>query len=121
MSTQMQTQYAAGDAPADSSEEPLSIYISRVFRAPRERVFNAWTKPEMLRKWGGPDEWAVLEAISDPRPGGEYRTVVRGMRPAQSPDDKPVEVTGASWGVYLDVVPYSLVRFTWNADWLRTR
>ena len=35
----------------------------------------------------------------------------------RSADDHPVEVTGASWGVYLDAEPYSLVRFTWNADW----
>ena len=43
--------------------------------------------------------------------------VVRGTPQPRSADDKPVEVTGASWGVYLDVEPYSLVRFTWNADW----
>jgi len=117
MSTPMQTQYAAGDAVADSSEEPLSVYISRVFRAPRQRIFDAWIKPEMLLKWRGPERWEVLEASSDPKPGGLHRVVVRGMLPAQSPDDKPAEVTAASWGVYLDVDPYSLIRFTWNADW----
>ncbi len=110
-----QMQYAG--APADLSEEPLSVYISRVFRAPRERVFNAWTKPEQMLQWRGPEGFEVLEAHSDPRPGGEHRVVVRGTPHPRSPEDKPVEVTGASWGVYLDVDPYSLVRFTWNADW----
>ena len=43
--------------------------------------------------------------------------VVRGTPPPRSPGDKPVEVTGASRGVYLDFEPYSLLRFTWNADW----
>jgi uncharacterized protein YndB with AHSA1/START domain len=117
MSTATRTQYAGGSAVADSSAEPLTVYISRTLRAPRERVFEAWTKPEQLLKWRGPEEWEVLEAISDARPGGQHRTVVRGTPRPASPEQKPVEVTGASWGVYLDVDPYSLVRFTWNADW----
>ena len=110
-----QMQYAG--APADLAEEPLSVYISRVFRAPRKRVFDAWTKPEQMLQWRGPEGWQIVEAHSDPRSGGEHRVVVRGTPPPRSPGDKPVEVTGASWGVYLDVEPYSLVRFTWNADW----
>jgi uncharacterized protein YndB with AHSA1/START domain len=110
-----QMQYAG--APADLAEEPLSVYISRVFRAPRQRVFDAWTKPEQMLQWRGPEGWQVLEAHSDPRSGGEHRVVVRGTPPPRSPGDKPVEVTGASRGVYLDFEPYTLLRFTWNADW----
>ncbi len=110
-----QMQYAG--APADLAEEPLSVYISRVFRAPRQRVFDAWTKPEQMLQWRGPEGWQVLEAHSDPRSGGEHRVMVRGTPLPKSPDDKAVEVTGSSWGVYLDVEPHTLVRFTWNADW----
>jgi len=110
-----QMQYAG--APAELAEEPLSIYISRTFRAPRQRVFEAWTKPEQILKWRGPEGWTVVEAHSDPRPGGEHRVVVRGTHEPRSKDDRPVELTGASWGTYLDVEPYSLVRFTWRADW----
>ena len=110
-----QMQYAG--APADLAEEPLSVYINRTFRAPRQRVFDAWTKPEQMLRWRGPEGWEALEAISEPKPGGQHRTVVRGTPKPRSADDHPVEVTGASWGVYLDVEPYSLVRFTWNADW----
>jgi len=116
-----QMQYAG--APADLAEEPLSVYISRVFRAPRQRVFDAWTKPEQMIKWRGPEGFEVLDAQSEPKPGGAHRVVVRGTPKPRSEDAQfgvdwtPVEVTGASWGVYLDVDPYSLVRFTWNADW----
>jgi uncharacterized protein YndB with AHSA1/START domain len=116
-----QMQYA-GD-PADLAEEPLSIYISRIFRAPRQRVFDAWTRPEMMLKWRGPEGWETLEAESDLRVGGKHRVVVRGTPRPRSEDEKfgvdwkPVEVTGASHGVYLDVDPISLVRFTWIADW----
>jgi glutathione S-transferase len=108
------TQYATGSAMAEDS---LSVHIHRVLRAPRERVFDAWTKAEQLHQWRGPEGWVVLEAQSDPRPGGQHRVVVRGMPRPSSPDDKPVEKTGASHGVYLDVVPYELIRFTWLADW----
>jgi uncharacterized protein YndB with AHSA1/START domain len=110
-----QLQYAG--APAELAEEPLSVYISRVFRAPRQRVFDAWIKPEQMLQWRGPEGWQVLEAHSDPRPGGEHSVVVRGTPPPRSPGDKPFEATGASLGVYLDFEPYTLLRFTWNADW----
>ena len=73
--------------------------------------------PNKCSQWRGPEGFQVLEAHSDPRPGGKHRVVVRGTPPPRSPEDKPVEVTGASSGVYLDVDPYSLVRFTWIADW----
>ena len=111
------TQMEYAGAPADLAEEPLSVYISRVFRAPRERVFDAWTKPEQMLQWRGPEGWRIIETHSNLKPGGEHRVVVRGTPPPRSAEDKPVEVTGASWGVYLDVEPYTLVRFTWNADW----
>lgn len=118
MSTATQTQLAAGSVvEPDQSEEPLSVYISRVFRAPRERVFDAWTKPEQMRRWLGPEGFEAIEVSSDPRPGGMHRVVMRGTPLPKSPEDKPVEVTGTSSGVYLDVEPYTLVRFTWNADW----
>jgi uncharacterized protein YndB with AHSA1/START domain len=111
------TQMQPAGASADLAEEPLSVYISRTFRAPRQKVFDAWTKPEQMLQWRGPEGWQALEADSDPRPGGKHRVVVRGTPPPRTPEDKPVEVTGACWGVYLDVDKYTLVRFTWNADW----
>jgi uncharacterized protein YndB with AHSA1/START domain len=118
MTTAAQAQNVAGSAIAsDLSQEPISVYISRVFRAPRERVFNAWTKPEQMLRWRAPGGWEVIEVHSDPRPGGEHRVVIRGTPQPKSPGDTPVEVAAASWGVYLDVEPYVLLRFTWWADW----
>ena len=112
------TQYASGSAAEpDLSQEPLSVYITRVFRAPRERVFEAWTKPEQMLKWRGPEGWTVVEAHSDLKPGGEHRVVVRGVPQSKLFGEVSGEVTGASYGTYLDVEPYSLIRFTWNADW----
>jgi uncharacterized protein YndB with AHSA1/START domain len=51
------------------------IEITRVYRAPRERVWAAWTEPEQLAAWWGKRGWtARLDTIVlDVRPGGTFR------------------------------------------------
>ncbi|HUQ98392.1 MAG TPA: SRPBCC family protein [Gemmatimonadaceae bacterium] len=52
------------------------IIMTRVFNAPREMVFDAWTKPELVRRWLlGPDGWSMPVCEIDARPGGRYRYV----------------------------------------------
>jgi uncharacterized protein YndB with AHSA1/START domain len=54
------------------------IVMTREFAAPRELVFDAWTRPELLRRWLlGPDGWVMDVCDVDPRPGGAYRYVWR--------------------------------------------
>jgi uncharacterized protein YndB with AHSA1/START domain len=54
------------------------ITITRVFDAPRERVWKEWTEPERFSDWfGGPDWKVPLSAVSmDVRPGGSWRLVM---------------------------------------------
>lgn len=54
------------------------VVIERTFDAPAERVFDAWTSPEVMRRWlhPGPD-WATPEAEVDLRVGGRIRVVMR--------------------------------------------
>jgi len=47
------------------------LVIERVFDAPRERVFDAFTQPEHLRKWWGPKMVLIPVAEFDVRPGGK--------------------------------------------------
>lgn len=49
------------------------LTMTRLIRAPRERVFAAWTTPDLLLKWWGPGPVTCPEAHVDLRPGGEYR------------------------------------------------
>jgi uncharacterized protein YndB with AHSA1/START domain len=49
------------------------IVMTRVFGAPRQLVFDAWTKPELFRRWFGPRGWTVTIHEMDVRPGGAYR------------------------------------------------
>lgn len=60
---------AARDRVADDMAAN-EIVIERVFDAPRERVFDVFTKPEHLQKWWGPQMVAVPRAEFDARPGG---------------------------------------------------
>lgn len=54
------------------------VVITRVFDAPRRIVFDAWTKPEHLRRWcTGPDGWTMPVCEADYRPGGKWRYVYR--------------------------------------------
>jgi len=51
------------------------IEVTRVFDAPRERVWKEWTEPERFADWFGGPEWGVpLSTVSmDVRPGGSWR------------------------------------------------
>src|SRR5450756_2839361 len=73
------------------------IVYTRVFAAPRDLVFEAWTRPEHVRWWWGPRGFTVTVCEIDLRPGGAYRSVHRG------PDgnDYPFK------GVYRGIVPVS--------------
>jgi uncharacterized protein YndB with AHSA1/START domain len=54
------------------------ITMSRVFDAPRELVFRAWTDPELVEQWWGPDGFTNTIDEMDVRPGGTWRFVMHG-------------------------------------------
>jgi len=57
------------------------IVMTRVFDAPRQLVFDAWTKPELVKRWLlGPDGWTMPVCEIDLRVGGKYRWVWRRER-----------------------------------------
>jgi len=72
------------------------IVVTRVFEAPRGLVFDAYTKPELVRRWLlGPDGWSMPVCEIDLRAGGKYRYVWR-----QDSDGKEMGMGG----VYREVV-----------------
>jgi uncharacterized protein YndB with AHSA1/START domain len=75
--------------------EGHEIEITRVYQAPRELVFDAWTKGEHLTHWYAPEGFTVPEVESDPTAGGVYRLAMR------SPDGQ------VFWteGTYREVIP----------------
>jgi len=70
------------------------LVIERVFDAPRERVWKAWTDPELLMRWWGPEGFTAPVIQVDPRVGGKYLYCMR------SPDGQDYWSTG----VYRELV-----------------
>lgn len=62
----------------DVSRAPdTNVVISRVFDAPRELVFEAWTRPEYLLRWFAPHGCTFHIERMDVRPGGGFHSCVR--------------------------------------------
>src|SRR5947209_4490447 len=70
------------------------IVMTRVFDAPRRLVFDAFSKPELLKRWFGPRGWSLVVCEVDLRVGGGFRFVLRG------PDGKDMGMRG----VYREIV-----------------
>ncbi len=62
----------------DLDRDPRSIIGSRVFDAPRDLVFAAFTDPKYLAQWWGPNGFTTTTNAFDFRPGGVWRFVMHG-------------------------------------------
>jgi uncharacterized protein YndB with AHSA1/START domain len=82
------------------------LVTSRTFNGPARLVFEAWTKPELLKRWWAPKSTGVslLSCEADVRVGGRYRFEF-GLETSK---------TMAFFGRYLEVTPRS--RLVWTND-----
>jgi uncharacterized protein YndB with AHSA1/START domain len=78
------------------------LVITRVFDAPRERVWKAWTEPERFMRWWGPKNFTSPYCTIDLRVGGTYLTSMR------SPEGQDFWTTG----VYREIVPLKRIVYT---------
>ncbi len=76
-------------------EENLELSITRLVDAPRERIYEAWTDPELLRQWFVPKPWGVATLELDVRPGGVFSTTMLSPEGQEFPNV----------GVFLEVLP----------------
>jgi uncharacterized protein YndB with AHSA1/START domain len=83
------------------------LVITRTFNGPARMVFDAWTKPELLKRWWAPKSFGVsfISCEADVRAGGTYRFVFG--HPAS---EQPMEF----FGRYIEVTPHS--RLVWTND-----
>lgn len=61
-----------------ANKEKLQLLVERVFDAPRELVWKAWTEPEHMLKWWGPRSWPATVSNMDVRPGGIWHYCMTG-------------------------------------------
>ncbi len=89
--------------------EPVAdrtLFIERVFDAPRELVFKAWTDPDHVRQWWLPKGFSLESLEMDLRPGGEWR---RCIRPPEGADRM-------THGFYKEIVEPERLAFTYVID-----
>jgi len=63
----------------DPDEVPSELHLKRFFAAPRQLVFDAWTKPEMLAEWWGPKGFTSTVEAWDAVNGGEILVTMKGF------------------------------------------
>ena len=84
-----------------------ALELTRELKAPRERVFAAWTDPEQAARWWVPQDCTLISCKMDVRPGGGWH---RRMR---VPDGSII----AKWGEYREVTAPERLVFTYNAEY----
>ena len=95
-------------APAERTSLRLhgdrDIVIARTFDAPARLVFDAWTKPELVRRWWAPRMIgdSIVSCEADVRAGGHYRYVLRSAMGDEY----------AFSGRYSEVTPHTRVVYT---------
>jgi uncharacterized protein YndB with AHSA1/START domain len=88
-----------------------TLQITRIIKAPRDRVYATWTDLELAKQWWGPAGCETHELVSDPRVGGTFRWVL------STPDGERMMAQGE----FREVRPREKVVYTWqwadDPDW----
>ena len=108
MDAKIESDTASGRNPTTMERtSEREMVVTRTFKAPARIVFEAWTKPELLKRWWAPRSYGMsfVSCEADVRTGGAYRFVF------SHPDfDRPM----AFFGRYLEVTPPS--RLVWTNE-----
>jgi uncharacterized protein YndB with AHSA1/START domain len=84
------------------TQQAQDLVIERVLDAPRERVWEAWTDPEHIKKWWGPKDFTAPSIEADFQEGGTYLYCMK------SPDGQEYWSTGT----FEEIVPMERIVVT---------
>jgi uncharacterized protein YndB with AHSA1/START domain len=90
------------NVPGATAVSDRELVLTRLIHAPREKVFKAWTEPELVKQWFTPRPWTTPRVELDVRAGGANLVVMCGPDGTEFPNR----------GVYLEVVPNERLVFT---------
>jgi uncharacterized protein YndB with AHSA1/START domain len=82
--------------------EKLQLRLERVVRADRQRVWDAWTRPELLKQWSAPEGLRGDAGTMDLRVGGAW-----SFRMVQ-----PDGIAHEAFGIYREIVPLERLVYT---------
>lgn len=89
----------------ETTGHDIALEVQHRFAAPRDRVFDAWTNPDVLRRWWRASEsWETPLAEVDVREGGSYRLSMKT-------DEGEIHTV---FGEYREVTPPERLAFTWS-------
>src|SRR6266550_7875980 len=96
--------------PTEGAEK-LSLEIKRLIKAPRDRVYAAWTDPAQMKHWFGPENVQTRDLIADARVGGTFRWDLTNS------EGEDMTILGE----YRELQPGNKIVFTWqwgdDEDW----
>jgi uncharacterized protein YndB with AHSA1/START domain len=98
-------------AEATEAAAGYELSITRVFDAPRELVWRAWTDPAMAKQWMGPRGFTTVEFEAPHAVGETWRLVMEGSRPGSEQ-----KVVLRQHGTTLEMKPPELLRYTFAWD-----
>lgn len=85
------------------TDHQLDLEITRILKAPRAKVWRAWSDPEIIKQWWCPRPWVTEVRAFDFRSGGAFHTFMSG--PDGGTSDNP--------GIFLEVAP--MERIVWTS------
>ena len=86
------------------ASDKVSLEIKRLIKAPRDRVYAAWTDPAQLKQWFGPENVETRDLIADARVGGKFRWDLT------NPEGEKMTCRGG----YRELQPGKKIVFTWQ-------
>lgn len=87
--------------------ETRTLRVTRVIKAPAERVYNAFLDPDAMAKWSPPNGYTGHVYKMEPKEGGTWRMSFSSL------DRKQTHFFG---GKYLELKPYERIRYTDNFE-----
>ncbi|MCC7359461.1 MAG: SRPBCC domain-containing protein [Anaerolineales bacterium] len=87
--------------PTLAADRPRNLTVTRVYTAPVELVWKAWTDPELVKRWWGPDYFTAPECRMDFREGG---VTVVAMQAPEGP------ASYSTW-TYRKIVPLQEIEY----------
>lgn len=98
---------SGGNATTAQRASERELIVTRTFKAPPRIVFEAWTRPELFRRWWAPKSYGltILSCEIDARAGGGYRLVF-----GHPDSEQPMTF----FGRYIEVTPHA--RLVWTND-----
>ena len=88
-----------------NSKQGVDLVITRIIDAPVELVWKAWSEPEQVKRWWGPQHYTSPTCTIDFQEGGKYIFCMRAPQDQGGRDEY-------SAGQYLKIVPFEILEFT---------